>query len=189
MVLNIILCHLGLFRSHGLDPRIWNKKEGDSCCGGQVRSVELMPIARYDLHCSSAGIQQPEQWPLKKQCGQPHLPHCVHYLCCTLYVALSLYNGPLHPALTAPQRSRGKNTEGQPMKFYSFSDKCYNGHNVHRRQWRLGEFRWPPASASAPHENAQIFLTYYGWIDRWMDNIHWICIWGVFKSKFIGFYY
>ena len=29
-----------------------------------------------------------------------------------LPLSLSLYNGPLHPALTASQRSRGKNTEG-----------------------------------------------------------------------------
>ena len=32
-------------------------------------------------------------------------------LCISLSLSLSLYNGPLHPALTDSQRSRGKNTE------------------------------------------------------------------------------
>ena len=59
-----------------------------------------------------------------------------------LLLSLSLYNGPLHPALTASQRSRGKNTEGNKklINHFVFIDQLLKVDNECTFIWILLPF-------------------------------------------------
>ena len=111
MVLNMILCHLGLMvwtqgsetRRRAIHAATVKWDQLSSCLLPDMISI-VPPRVSSNLSNGRS-----------KNNVANHICHIVYitYVArCTLYVPLSLYNGPLHPALTAPQRSRGKNTEG-----------------------------------------------------------------------------